>query len=209
MPARKRIPEALPQDELVLAAIDRAERHHDPTHEPGVLLATIKQHAGLDHHGWTTLRLRPQLERLQAAKHIRCFKRRGIIVWTLTDAGRQRLADAQAAGELVPLPESPQHRHWREASGAAREEIDQLHADVGMLLDEATNLWQQPQPPAQAWHDLGKRLTTACKWLASATYCLHEWPEPGDDTADPAHGRLLEILEWSQHRTAPGVASRR
>jgi hypothetical protein len=209
MPTHKRIPEALPQDELVLAALDRAERHSDPDHGLGVHLATLKEHAGLDRGGWSTLRLRPQLERLEAAKHIRHFKRRSSIVWTLTDAGRTWLADVRATGELAPLPEAPRHRCWREAHEAARVEIDQLHADLGMLLKEAMSHHRaQPQPSSEVWRDLSERLANACTWLGSATYCLREWPEPDDDTADLASGGPREIIPWSRQRTAPGEASR-
>lgn len=207
MPTRKPIPEALPQDELVLAAIDRAEHHRRPELSPGIPLGIIKDHAGLDAKGWSTLQLRPQIERLEAAKLIHRTKTFGRTVWTLTDAGQCRLAEMLAAGTLQPLPESPQHRKWREAREAARLEIDQLHADVGLLLGEAGDLHDaDPQPPSQVWLDLAGRLANACRWLASATYCLREWPEPDDTKADLGHGGVRDFILWSHYRTAPGVS---
>jgi len=160
MPARKRIPEALPQDELVLAAIDRAERHQALSHRPGIPLSTIKQHAGIEHTGWSTQQLRPQLERLEAAKLILRTKRHASALWTLTDAGERQLAAARDAGTLDALPESPQHRRWREAQQAARLEIDQLRTDVGLLLGEATDVLDEtPQALSEVWLDLLARIS--------------------------------------------------
>jgi len=208
MPAQKRIPDALPQDELLLAAIDRADRHQAPSHRPGIPLSIIKQHAGIPHTGWSTLQLRPQLERLEAAKLILRSKHHGNPLWTLTAAGERQLAAVRAAGTLQPLPESPQHRRWREAQQAARLEIDQLRTDLGLLLNEAMDVFHEsPQASSEVWLDLARRLANACSWLGSATYCLHEWPEPNDSTADLAYGGPREIIPWSRHRTAPGVAS--
>ena len=207
MPAKKRIPEALPQDELVLAAIDRAARHRHPDLRPGIPIAILKEHAGLSWGGWSTLQLRPQLERLEAAGLVRLFKSSSRVVWSLTDTGQQRLDDVRAAGKLDPLPEAPQHRRWRQAREAAHTEIDQLHTDLGVLLDEAAQLHQATsQPSSGAWLDLAGRLGNACKWLGSATYCLHEWPEPDDATADVTDRRPIDTTSWSTPRTAPGVA---
>jgi hypothetical protein len=208
MPAKKRIRDALRQDELVLAALDRAERHRrNPERARGVLIAVLKEHAGLGRGGWATVRLRPQLERLEAARLIRRFKRSGNVVLSLTDAGQRRLTDARAAGKLDPLPEAPQHRRWRQAHEAARAEIDQLHVDVGVLLAEAVRLHEAtPQPPSEAWFDLAGRLSNACEWLGAATYCSREWPEPDDAKADVTARRPLDTTPWSTRRTGPGVA---
>jgi len=197
MPANKPTPEAMPQDELVLAAIDRGERHRKPEHEPGIHLAILKQHAGLDRGGWATLRLRPQLERLEAAKQIRRFKRRGSVVWTLTDAGRKRLADVQATGKLAPLPESPQHQQWREAHAIAAEHIGEFAEKLQALLSDAAGLLGAHETAdSDTWHATGQRLKRACERMESASYCLHEWPEPDDsrpDTPAPRKAGLRSI----------------
>jgi len=208
MPAKKPIPEALPQDELVLAALARAERHRNPQLKSGLPIAVIKEHAGLDRRGWSTLQLRPQIERLEAAHLIRRSKRHSHAVWSLTDAGHKRLAEVRAAGTLGPLPESPQHREWRQAREAARLELDQLRTDLGLLLGQALDLLgENPHPPSQLWLDLAPRLARACTWLGSATYCLREWPEPDDNEADLETSTRRKTEEWAKHRTAPGVAT--
>jgi hypothetical protein len=47
---------------------------------------------------------------------------------------------------------------------------------------------------SNAWLAAGQQLSFASLRLASAAYCLAEWPEPGDDSADPSkpwkRGRL-------------------
>jgi hypothetical protein len=75
MPAKKPIPEALPQDELVLAAVARAERHRNPKLKSGLPIAVIKEHAVLDRGGWSTLQLRPQIERLEATQGLEPHRR--------------------------------------------------------------------------------------------------------------------------------------
>jgi hypothetical protein len=82
MPAEKRTREAIRSKELVLAAIERAERHRishrdrdlhrDKPDQPGVLFVTVKEHLGLASAGWTTIRLRPTWDELEAAGLIRC-----------------------------------------------------------------------------------------------------------------------------------------
>ncbi len=130
------------------------------------------------------------------------------MVWSLTDAGHRRLAEVRAAGTLHPLAESPQHRKWRQAREAARLEIDQLRTDLGLLLGQALDLLDEnPQPPSQLWPELAPRLVRACTWLGSATYCLREWPEPDDTTADLETSTRRKTEEWAKHRTAPGVAT--
>ncbi len=37
---------------------------------------------------------------------------------------------------------------------------------------------------ADEWLVLGRRLSFECRRLASARYCLHEWPEPDDAERD-------------------------
>jgi hypothetical protein len=132
------------------------------------------------------------------------------LLWQYLPLGAAIAAQCVIRDELPLLPEAPQHRKWREAREAARLEIDQLHADLIMLLGEATDLIHaDPQPQSKTWRDLAERLANACKWLGSATYCLREWTEPGDTKADLAYGGLRETIPWSRDRTAPGVANAR
>jgi hypothetical protein len=62
MPKPKRTAAELPSPELVLAAIERAQLHHD---RPSVPVGSIKAHLGLPHNGWTTRQLRPTWDSLE------------------------------------------------------------------------------------------------------------------------------------------------
>lgn len=191
MPTKKRIPEEPPSEELVLAAIDRASRHRRRQENPGVLFATVKEHLGLAHGGWSTRRLRPVWDGLQAAGLIEQSRRHGSTLWGLTRTGAQRLKAAQQSGELEPLPESPQHRFWREARVAASDRINEFRGDLRSALDEATDLLDASDDArSDAWYEFSERLQVACRRLGSATYCLHEWLEPDDAEADIAPAGL-------------------
>jgi len=200
MPAKKRTPEAMPSKELVLAAIERAERHRtkhdDPARyrskpdRPGVLLATIKEHLGLALGGWTTIRLRPTWNELELAGLIEQSRRHGVAVWQLTNTGQKRLALARKAGEAGSLPESPQHRQWREARTIARKRIGEFSEMLRAVLGEATGLLDSHDTThSDTWHALSQRLHRACERLESASYCLHEWPEPDDSQPDISPAR--------------------
>ena len=81
-------------------------------------------------------------------------------MWELTAAGRRRLRAARAAGRVPDLPESPQHRAWRNARTAAANEIERFTRSLGADLDQATRLLEA-DPPARsdAWFE-GKQATT-------------------------------------------------
>jgi hypothetical protein len=183
-------------DTQILAAVERAELHNERQDE-GVLRADLAEHLGFLHSGWTTRQLRPQLDALRAAGLLRDLRRQGLNVVGITSAGRRALAQARTAGETIELPESPQHRRWRHARSAAGERIDGFRQQVHAALDEARRLLDADQVPSGAWFDLAGRLKTECWQLGSATYCLREWPEPGDDCADvdEVRGRR-NVWQW-------------
>lgn len=80
------------------------------------------------------------------------------------------------------MPESPQHRAWREAHAAAETQIGQFRDQVaGALADASRLLTADPPAGSDAWFDTGGLLRHACRRLGSATYCLHEWAEPSDE----------------------------
>jgi hypothetical protein len=128
----------------------------------------------------TGARLRPRFRELEAAGLIAGVKRSGIVKYTATPSGQRLLRDA---GEIV-LPESPQHRRWREARDAADKRIGGFRAVVGTLLGEAAAALATEDTDSEAWFVFSERLQRACWRLACATHCLHEWPEPDDATAD-------------------------
>jgi hypothetical protein len=166
-------------DALILAALRRAELHA-PHDEPGVPYSFVVAHLGLPMGSATGCKLRPRFRELEAAGVIAPAKRHGSVIYTATRKGRRLLGAAGA----VALPESPQHRRWREARARAGERIGEFRENVYLLFDEAAALLADDATDSEAWFVLGEQLSGACKRMASATYCLREWAEPGDDAPD-------------------------
>lgn len=167
-------------DEIVLAAVERAERHRERAGE-GVMMSDIAEHLGFVHGSWTTRRLRPQIEALIAADLLVRSRRHGVVVWGLTSSGRGRVEQTSGA---VGLPESPQHRVWRHARALAAERIDAVSEQASGVLDEAVDALDSEGVRSDAWFALAERLQSACWDLGSVTYCLSEWPEPDDASPD-------------------------
>ena len=167
-------------DDLVLAAVGRAERHRERAGE-GVMMSDIAEHLGFVHGSWTTRRLRPQIEAFIASGLLVRSRRHGVVVWGLTSSGRSRCE--QASGAVV-LPESPQHRVWRHARALAGERIDAVSEQASGVLEEAIDALDSDGVRSDAWFALAERLQSACWQLGSVTYCLSEWPEPDDASAD-------------------------
>jgi YD repeat-containing protein len=184
MPAKKRTPAELPSEDLVLAAINRAYRHRNYCKTPGVGFALIKDHLGLPRDGSVTRRLHPTWSALEDAGLIEQFRHRSATVWNLTPVGHRRLTAARKTSDLT-LPEAPQHQRWRYARTEAGKRIGEFRADLRLLLAQATHLVDAELPaPSDEWYEMDSQLHTAVCRLGSATYCLSEWPEPDDATAD-------------------------
>jgi hypothetical protein len=86
--------------------------------------------------------------------------------------------------DIEPRPESPQHKKWREARTAARERISEFRDKLRDGFTEANALLETPEIDSDTWFERGASLDRACRTLASATYCLNEWPKPSDARAD-------------------------
>jgi ribosome-binding protein aMBF1 (putative translation factor) len=171
-------------DPLVLAAIDRAERH-DPHDRPGVPTWGIYDHLALPRRSGPARRLRARLDALEAAGSLARSGRHGVPTWALTSTGRRRLTLARRAGNVPELPESPQHRAWRDAKTTAAQEIDRFLSSVRDALDDATGLLDADRSvTSDAWFELGERLQRDCRRVGSATHCLREWNEPDDARPD-------------------------
>jgi DNA-binding PadR family transcriptional regulator len=200
MPRAKPTSGALPSPELVLAAIERAERHNRGR-KRGVSREAIKEHLGLARGSSTTRQLRPIWDALVLDGLVEEVRRQGLVLWALTDEGHAQLADR---GEVGTLPESPQHRRWREARRAACGRIDELQDELRLVLHEASELLdRRDQGSSGTWYDIGQRLQRACRIVASATYCLSEWAEPDDVQADIdeppyGHGARRETHGWDR-----------
>ncbi len=181
MPKTKPTPVELPSNDLILAAIERAVCHRGRD-ESNVALSAIKEHLGLPHNGWTTLQIRPKIEALEATGLIKQSRRSSSDVWGLTAKGRRRL---NAVRSELALPESKQHRRWRDARVVAGERIDGFRVDLRGVLDEAIDLLEaDPDANSATWFGFSERLRRASWLVASATYCLHEWAEPDDSAPD-------------------------
>lgn len=171
-PAKPPVP-----DDLLLAAIDRAERHRQRS---GVPIGEMKRHLGLPKqaHG-----LGSQLDTLAGAGVIEPLRRSGIDMWGLTSAGRRRLERALKAGADLELPESQQHQNWRNAQLLSEQELENFREGLLDCLNEAKQLLES-DAASDAWLDLAPRLHRACWRVGSATYCAREWEEPDDSHAD-------------------------
>jgi hypothetical protein len=183
-------------DELVLAAAERAERHRRRS-EPGVMLGDVFAHMGFLYNGAATRQLRPRLDALVSAGLLERTHRYKVRLLVLTSAGRRSLAQARRRGEVVMLPESPQHRMWRHSREDATEQIGGSRERLRALLDEAEALFDAGTlARSDAWFGLADRLLEASKHVAAAIYCLQEWPEPDDahpdvdDYGDPGDDKL-------------------
>jgi hypothetical protein len=169
---------------MVLAAIDRAQRHSGRP-DPAVMAGEMLKHLQIASRTRRARHVRDQLEVMEATGLLERSRRHGIEVWALTSTGRRRLARARRAGEVPVLPESPQHRKWRQARTAAGEEIERFRKNLRDDLNQARSLLDADQPPhSEAWFELAARLQRGCRQLGAASHCLYEWREPDDETAD-------------------------
>jgi hypothetical protein len=183
MPEQQPSPGTLTAD-LVLAALERAERHRSNPSKPGVLLATVKEHLDLPRHGGGTRKLRPVWDALTQAGSIEQTRRHGFVLWALTSPGRRKITSARRNERLPALPEAPQHRAWREAQRAAGDHMGELTDEVRERLAVAAALLHDEPRTSEPWYELGTQLKTACERLGMATHCRYEWAEPDDAYAD-------------------------
>ena len=171
-------------DELILACIDRAVRHR-AADDAGVSMWAITKHLGIGRRSVAARHVRLRLVALEEVGRLAISRPHGVSVWVLTRNGRQRLRRARHAGNVPELPESPQHRHWRDAHALAAEEIERFRQTLGGTMDEAARmLGARPAVPSDAWFETSERLRWAAWRLGSASYCLYEWVEPEDKRAD-------------------------
>ena len=173
-----------PSPELLLAAAERAECH-DAREQPGVPSWVILEHLELRKRSPGARAAHAQLRELRAGGSIERLRRHGVDVWSLTDAGRARLQAERRAGRAPLLPESPQHRAWRDARRTSALEIERFRATLRQALSEAAGLLAADTPPhSDNWFELAERLRRACRLIGSAGHCLYEWSEPDDDRPD-------------------------
>jgi DNA-binding MarR family transcriptional regulator len=179
----------------VLAALARAELH---VTRRGPYISDISNHLGWRFSGAATLRLRPPLARLVSAGLVTTVepprhKRRGQI-WTTTAGGRRRVASAGP----VDLPESPQHRRWRQDRDVAAWALEDVRVRAAAVMDEAYDLLTDEEghrPLADEdvyW--LIRRFEARFKAFALAIRMCERWPEPSDAEADDAPDHVSALL---------------
>jgi hypothetical protein len=169
-------------DTTLLAAVERAERHQTRP-DTGVPIWTILDHLDIRKRTAAARHIRTRLAELQTTDQLLHGKRNGIETWTLTAAGHEQLTASRDAGELAELPESPQHRTWRNARTTATQEITRFRDELTDELEAALALLHDAHD-SDSLYALAEHLNHNIKRLASATHCAHEWQEPNDTTTD-------------------------
>jgi hypothetical protein len=177
-----------PSAELVLAAVERAENHRagGPAAVP---VWTILEHLDVARRSAAARRVRSQLEALCVTGRLACSRRHGVLTWQITDSGRRQLRRARRSDRGPVLPESPQHRAWRNAHTTAGQEMERFRTDLHDQLRAAMLLLDaNPRPRSDAWLALAEELSRSCRLAGSASHCLYEWAEPDDAHADVDDG---------------------
>jgi hypothetical protein len=170
----------------VLAALSRAQLHRGAPHAAVPVWAVLAQ-LGLPRRSRRAREAVEVLARLRAAGAVEAGRRHDVEVWSITPAGRALLQDASS--REARLPESPQHRAWRDARTLAREEIGRVRAVLRESLRDAEEMLRGGRPHrSEDWFELAERLRRRAWTVGSATYCLHEWEEPDDGEADLDRG---------------------
>jgi transcriptional regulator with XRE-family HTH domain len=194
-------------DLLVLAAVERAARHRARDHE-GVPVWVIRAHLHIPARSRDARRLRARLGVLERDGLLSTGGRSGVVLWSLTDDGQQRLRAARAEGRVSVLPESPQHIVWRQARAAAQERMAEFDQALGQAVLDTFALLDAGRAgqPAHSdeWFAVGERLQRGCRRMGSAIHCMYEWTEPSDDEAD-----IDDRCEPGDDRLEPAERDRR
>jgi DNA-binding PadR family transcriptional regulator len=165
-------------DTLLLAALDRAARHS----REGTYAGTwaVRKDLGISASSGEWRQIRRQLRTLESAGIVEAGRRNGVPIWSVTDAGREQLRSVD-----VELPESPQHRRWRDAHATAGRLAGRFRRELGNALGDAQALVRsEVAATSDTWFELGERLQDACQRVGSVTYGLREWAEPDDRERD-------------------------
>jgi hypothetical protein len=170
---------------LVLAALDRGERHRG-TEAPGVPIWEILEHLDAPKRTKQDRATRAVLHELEASGAIKTERRRSVSLWVMTKKGAGWLRRARRAGKGPVLPESPQHRLWREAQEIAELEMSGLRQTLTSQLQHGQLLLSEPERhvSSDAWFDLSDRLERSAWMIGSASHCRWEWQEPNENQPD-------------------------
>jgi len=170
-------PDVVP-DDLILAAVARAERHRC---RDAITRSDIHHHLHIPSRSGKVRVIKARVAALTEEDCLEQSRKYGIDAWALTPRGRRRLKRADVAGLL---PEAPQHQKWRQASTLATQEIERIRETLRTSLAEAVERLDDADAPSDTWFEFAERLRRDAWCLGSATYCAREWAEPSDDRAD-------------------------
>src|SRR5680860_512010 len=121
----------------ILAAIERAACHQRSDEVP---VLVVVEHLGFEPTQDSTRQLRLRPERLHDSGWLTRAQREARETWGLTAVGREQLAKCREGGAVGDLPESPQHRAWRQARVKAALRIDGFRREMGELWGETDRL---------------------------------------------------------------------
>jgi hypothetical protein len=163
-------------------------------------MGDIAHHLGWRFSGQASRRLHPHLEELAAAGLVtteepRSYKRH-TQRWATTPAGRHRLATAGP----VDLPESPQHRRWRQDRDVAAWALDAVRSQAWDVIEEVSDLLSGPEVDLPTLGDdfvkgLTRRFEESFRATGLALRMCKQWPEPSDLAADDdAPGTVVDLL---------------
>jgi hypothetical protein len=169
-------PDAVP-DDLILAAVARSERHRS---RKTITRPNIHAQLSIPSRSGEVRHIKARITVLTDEGCLKQSRRRGVDFWTLTPKGRRRLKRANVESLL---PESPQHREWRNATTLAAQEIEGMRENLRATLAEARGQIDA-DASSDVWFELSARLQRTSWLVGSATYCLREWVEPNDERAD-------------------------
>ncbi len=181
-------------DDAVLAAVARAER----IGERRVGVKEIAEHLGWRYNGGATTRLRPPLGRLVTgglldSSDVPRWRIRWK-EWRITEAGQRHLE----AADPVDLPESPQHRRWRQDRDVAFWAMDGVRAEARRVIDEAYDLlWDRrvERPITEAEICAIRRdFEAAMRAFALVVRMCERWPEPTDDARGEDPESVTQLL---------------
>jgi hypothetical protein len=184
MSAQQLVPTERAAENLLLAAIDRAVRH-SRAGRAHTIAGSIAADLAVNPRSGEWRRVRGRLRALEVAGAVEQTRALGMAMWGLTTTGRRRLTRALRTGAVPDMPESPQHRAWREAQAAGAREIGAFHRSMRDVMREAAGLLKAESPAhSDVWFELAERLRRRAWEVGSATHCLYEWAEPSDAHAD-------------------------
>lgn len=126
-------------DGLVLAAVDRAYRHGSEEGR-GAPIWSIIDHLAIAKRTNAAREVRARLSALEGNGLMRASRRHGVAVWALTWAGKRRLEGELRSSCSPRLPESPQHRAWRNARELAAQESKRFREILETTVNEAVQL---------------------------------------------------------------------